>query len=816
MYSGHPAMGLKISPSAFSRLMTIAMAGLNYENCFVYLDDLIVFGRTADQHNKNLIAVFERLRKVNLKLNPLKCNFMKKSVLYLGHKISAEGILPDPEKVIKVKNYPIPKNADETKRFVAFANYYRKFIKNFAGISACLTRLSKKDVKFVWTSECQKSFETLRNCLINPEILDYPDLSEKNVFKLTTDASKIGLGAVLANSNGRVVAYLSRNLNKQEKNYSTTEIELLAIVWATKQLRPYLFGRYFEIYTDHRPLIYLFSQADPSSRLNKFRMSLLEYNFDIIYVKGKDNVVADALSRISIKELQEITEKVENSHVLVTTRSKTRKLNQENEPQSTELSERNDQPALQPTMCEITRKLPHLVDLQVFKVLEKENDLKGIELKENLKKIFRESKKTAVYYEKNNTIYIRWPNSGSIHELGSVLQDLLNLCENLSIKEIIIKTEKENRGLVKLLEKNREILKERELIIFVLKGATSITNEKEKEIILNDFHLLPTSGHAGISRMTKTVKKYYFWKGMDADIKNFVEKCDSCQRHKQSNQTKEPLMITTTSTTALSKIFLDLIGPFNSDLDNYTYALTMQCELTKYLIIAPLRNKEAESVARAFVEKFILVYGIPECITTDCGTEFLSQIFKETAKLLRIEQLQSTAYHHQTVGSLENTHKHASAFIRAQIAKYGDIWSSWLSFWAFAFNTTVHSSTRYTPFELVFGRICQKPSNIEIGQNTPIYNTDNYRSELLYRLKRAWEDAHVNLLQTKLDRKLKYDKQAKGKEFLEGDLVLLKKENRKKLDDVFIGPFRIIKIEKESPNVKLKIGYREQVVHKDS
>jgi len=155
-------MGLKISPSAFSRLMTIAMAGLNYESCFVYLDDLIVFGRNADQHNKNLISVFERLRKVNLKLNPFKCNFMKKSVLYLGHQISSTEILPDPAKIEKVKSYPTPKNADETRRFVAFANYYRKFIENFSGISACLTRLSRKDVKFVWTNECQKSFETLK------------------------------------------------------------------------------------------------------------------------------------------------------------------------------------------------------------------------------------------------------------------------------------------------------------------------------------------------------------------------------------------------------------------------------------------------------------------------------------------------------------------------------------------------------------------------------------------------------------------------------------------------------------------------------
>jgi RNase H-like domain found in reverse transcriptase/Gypsy protein len=175
---------------------------------------------------------------------------------------------------------------------------------------------------FDWNDDCQKSFEILKQKLIDPVTLDYPDFSRNNHFILTTDASKIGLGAVLANSNGRPVAYASRTLNKAEKNYSTTDIELLAIVWAVQKYRPYVFGRYFEIYTDHRPLVYLFSQADPSSRLNKFRMVLMEYIFSITYLKGKDNAVADALSRINIEELNEITRQIENSKVLVVTRSK--------------------------------------------------------------------------------------------------------------------------------------------------------------------------------------------------------------------------------------------------------------------------------------------------------------------------------------------------------------------------------------------------------------------------------------------------------------------------------------------------------------
>lgn len=150
-------MGLKISPSAFSRLMTIAMSGLNYEKCFIYLDDIIVFGNNLQSHNRNLISVFERLRKVNLKLNPTKCTFLKKEILYLGHIISEKGIAPDPEKFYAVKNYPVPKNAKEAKRFTAFANYYRRHIREFAKIAEPLNNLSKK--KF--NSNGQKTVKNL-------------------------------------------------------------------------------------------------------------------------------------------------------------------------------------------------------------------------------------------------------------------------------------------------------------------------------------------------------------------------------------------------------------------------------------------------------------------------------------------------------------------------------------------------------------------------------------------------------------------------------------------------------------------------------
>lgn len=202
-------MGLKTSPSMFSKMMTIAMSGLNFEKCLVYQDDLVVFGRNLTQHNQHLMDILSRLRKVNLKLNPSKCRFLQKDILYLGHVVSEKGISPDPNKVDVLKNYPRPKNSNEVKRFVAFANYYRKFISNFADIVSPLNKLLRKNISFQWTEQCEKSFNSLKNILTNPPVLQYPNFSEQNEFILQTDSSGHSIGSVLCNGDGRPIAYAS-------------------------------------------------------------------------------------------------------------------------------------------------------------------------------------------------------------------------------------------------------------------------------------------------------------------------------------------------------------------------------------------------------------------------------------------------------------------------------------------------------------------------------------------------------------------------------------------------------------------------------
>ncbi|GBP37144.1 Retrovirus-related Pol polyprotein from transposon 412 [Eumeta japonica] len=242
--------------------------------------------------------------ETQLKLQPDKCEFMRHEVAYLGHIINKDGVSPDPNKIKVIENFPIPQNQKEIKSFLGLVGYYRRFIENFSKLTKPLTKLLKKDIRFNWTEEQQKSFDLMRKILTSPKILQYPDFSKP--FILTTDASNYAIGAIL--SQGEIgqdlpIAYASRTLNNAEGNYSTTEKELVAIKWAVQHFRPYLYGRKFKIVTDHRPLTWLFNVKDPGSKLIRWRLQLEEFDYEIIHKPGKINSNVDCLSRIPIRNI---------------------------------------------------------------------------------------------------------------------------------------------------------------------------------------------------------------------------------------------------------------------------------------------------------------------------------------------------------------------------------------------------------------------------------------------------------------------------------------------------------------------------------
>jgi hypothetical protein len=243
------SFGLSSATATFTRAMKSVLMGLE-EMCTAYFDDIVVHGASLRDHQEKLTHVFDRLRLHTLKLQPEKCTFLIKEVLYLGHVVNELGVSPDSN-----KDYPRAKNAKDIKSFIRLLNYYRRFVDNFAKIAKPLTFLQKKYAKFNWIDKCEDAFVELKKCLMNPPLLKYPDW-EKGNFNLMTDASQFAIGAVLGQDHP--IAYVSRTLNTTEINYNVIQKELLAIVWAVKYFRPYLYGTKINITTDHRPRVFVY------------------------------------------------------------------------------------------------------------------------------------------------------------------------------------------------------------------------------------------------------------------------------------------------------------------------------------------------------------------------------------------------------------------------------------------------------------------------------------------------------------------------------------------------------------------------------
>lgn len=289
--------GITCAPEIFQKIMEQTLSGC--DGVINFIDDIVIYASSLELHNQRLEKVLNRLHKFNVTLNRDTCKFGAPAIEFLGHHLSVSGIKPLNDHLVAIEEFRQPNSVEEVRSFLGLVNYVGKFIPNLATTSEPLRQLTKKDTVFEWGPSQQKAFDQLKPNLTAHSTLGYYNVRDRT--QVIADASPVGLGAVLIQFKGsdpRIISYANRSLTAPERNYAQTEKEALALVWAVERYHYFLFGRSFELVTDHKALETLFSpKSKPCARIERWVMRLMSYKFNVIYKPGKTNI-ADPLSRL--------------------------------------------------------------------------------------------------------------------------------------------------------------------------------------------------------------------------------------------------------------------------------------------------------------------------------------------------------------------------------------------------------------------------------------------------------------------------------------------------------------------------------------
>lgn len=729
--------GLKNAPATFQRVMDNILKELQNKICLVYMDDIIIFSTSLEEHIQNLKQVFAKLRETNLKIQLDKCEFLRKEVGFLGHIITPQGIKPNPQKIEAIQRFPIPKTAKEIKSFLGLLGYYRRFINNFAKLTKPLTKCLKKDTKIIHDEEFIKTFDLCKSILTNDPILKYPDFSKP--FVLTTDASNFAIGAVL--SQGQIgsdlpVAYASRTLNPAECNYSTIDKELLAVVWATKYFRPYLFGRKFTIVCDHKPLEWLMSSKDQTSRLVRWRLKLEEYDYTIVYKKGKMNTNADALSRIELhntetesiianpsdSDQEEIANELEKC-----IRNKPEEISQE------EIDEVLDELLALPQSSKQIRILDNIqikppdtnatvhtaIEHPVFEIPITERPLN----------------------QYNNQIVIKTNNTDQTFTLSYKIfptkeRHTLSISNNKFETELIkyLKTKinpqqsyalyfDDENTMINTTNTIQKHFKVNSLkLVHCTKFLLDVIDPNEQNLKIQYVHETKTC-HRGINETTQLLTKNYYWPNLTNMVKDYINRCEICQTGKYD---RNPPKIKFQSTPSYSKPFETLhLDTFRI---NNRHFLTIIDAFSKYGQAYPI-----DSVININVMNNILTYlshhGVPQTIIVDQGNEFKNLLLDEFCKIHKIILHYTTVRNSNSNSPVERFHSTLSDSIRCLLQQYpNDHIDLLMKYAIMGYNNSIHSSTKFSPFEVVYGNTDKV---LEITEHDVVNEFSNKHKNLL-------------------------------------------------------------------------------------
>lgn len=766
--------GVCNGPATFQRLMQATMSDLIFQILLVYLDDILVFSETFEQHLERLETVFRRLAETGLKIKLQKCAFLQQSVKFLGHHVSAEGVGTDPSKISAVKDWRVPNTVKELQSFLGFCSYYRRFICGFSQIAGPLHDLVNKCsgvqksngsrylVSAMWTPECDSSFKQLKEKLITAPILGFADFTQP--FIVETDASQHGLGAVLyqqQEGTKRVIAYASRRLRQAEKNdrnYSSMKLELLALKWAvTEKFRGYLLGSKFVVFTDNNPLCHL-KTAKLGAIEQRWVAQLSVFDFEVKYRPGRSNVAADALSR------QEFA----------------------GEPETDPDSDLDNCIAV----CNVIERGTVLDTHLVTKGLEccKVRQIRAV----------------------SDDISTRQGNTPTLP--GYTRDELISFqASDPTLREFCVfwarrrkPNHKERAALskqVRKLLKQWNYVQQKEGLLYRV-----ISDPRHGEVwqllvpcclkdqVLESVH--NGMGHQGIERTVNLLRERCFWPGLCEDVEHWVKNCERCILTKMPQPKIHAPVQAFLASRPLEVVAVDftVLEPASDGREN---VLVVTDVFTKFTQAYPTRDQKAETTAKVLLREWFMKYGIPERLHSDQGRNFESDIIAELCKLYGVKKTRTTPYRPQGNAQCERYNRTLHDLLRTLPPEKKRRWPEHLPELVYAYNVTPHSSTGYSPYYLLFGVQPRLPVDALLGREC---ETDMKQDWLIVhqeRLRQAHERAREYSEQKAAERISLQNEKVYCPPVAVGQLVLLRHRpvGRNKIQDAW-NPniFRVVDI----------------------
>ena len=734
--------GLCNAPATFECMMETLLSDFLWKKCLVYLDDVIVFGKSFQECLSNLDEIIGRIHSNGLKLNVKKCKIFQKSITYLGRIISPEGIKADPKKLDAVSNWDKPKNPKDIRSFLGFCSYYRDFIPGYSRVSFPLQKLAHwtpgrmKD-PFPWGDEQEESFNKIKSLFTETPVLRYP--TPEGHFILDTDASDFSMGAALSQVQEGVevpLAFASNTLNKAQRNYCTTKRELLAVVVYTKKFKHFLWGTDFTLRTDHSSLKWLLNFKDAEGMMGRWVAHLSEFGLEhsqIQHRAGTKHVNADALSRKPIRKCARDDCDDCGAHDSVAAGVRVPfDGNMGNILKWSTETIRMFQGA-DPTIKELIKLVP-----------------KGIcPVRPQISLGNREMRRFLAQWtelEVQNGILCRWKVNPS----------------NKRVLQIVI-----------------PVALRRDIMYYC--------------------HGHQTSGHFGKRRSLERLSRRYYWPGMSGDLIRWVATCPQCCLNKPGPGMGKLPLSQELYGVRFARVAIDIISGFKTTPDGNTCMMVITDYYTKYTRVFPLRNHQAATCARAFVKGWVLQLGVPLVMHSDQGREFESDLWQSMCHYLAICKTRTNPYRPQSDGQVERFNRTLIQVLKPLVNEQTDDWDDVVDFVVHAYNSTVHATTNCSPNLLVFGEDILMPADLVFGvvgisPEAPCQVL--FVESLRDQFKFAYEWVRVELQKNAKWQKTGYDTGLKSRFFKVGDKVIRMHEPLKKLKVVsnWDGPFVVTRV----------------------